>query len=277
MRRGALTIAVTIALSGTGACTSSGSSGASGTSGRGTPHAGVVAALRSAEKRTDDAESARVRSTTTMGSDLSMTANGVLGWSDGTTGTVTIAYTGGTTADLMRKLGTTSMEARYLPDAYYAKVGERFAAQAGGKHWIRYEYADLAGLGNQMQTTAPHHSVKLLLTSGDVRKVGEETVRGEHTTHYTGAVDVAGLASGELKKQLTRAGVITETVDIWIDDRDLLVKKVEKGRTANGAYSQTAYYSEYGAKVSATRPPASDTEDFRDLLSKQGATPRSTS
>jgi hypothetical protein len=207
-----------------------------------------------------------------MGSDLSMTANGALGWGDGTTGTVTITYTGGTTADLMRKLGTTSMEARYLPDAYYAKVGEKFAAQASGKHWIRYEYADLAGLGNQMQNTAPHHSVKLLLASGDVGKVGEETVRGEHTTHYAGTVDVAGLASGDLKKQLIRAGVTTETVDIWVDDRHLLVKKIEKGRTANGAYSQTAYYSDYGVKVSAARPPASDTEDFKALLKKQGAT-----
>ncbi|GGK94496.1 hypothetical protein [Streptomyces flaveus] len=27
-----------------------------------------------------------------------------------------------------------------------AKVGDQFAAQSGGKHWIKYVYDDLAGL-----------------------------------------------------------------------------------------------------------------------------------
>ncbi len=127
-------------------------------------------------------------------------------------------------------------------------MGDAFAEQAGGKHWIKYAYDDLESLGggsgaylkDQMQNTTPNQSVKLLLASGDVRKVGEEKVRGQETTHYSGTVDVADLASqnsnldrsqlDDLKKQLEQAGVSTETVDIWVDDQDLLVKKVEKGR-----------------------------------------------
>ncbi|MFF3333263.1 hypothetical protein ACFYWX_27545 [Streptomyces sp. NPDC002888] len=296
-RRVALTIALATALTGVAACTSSGGSDAGGkqddgkAAGRGTTRVSPIAALRSAEQSTDKADSARIEATTVMGSMMSLKSEGALAWSDGLNGTLTLTYTGGTVADTMRKqLGTTSMEARYLPDAYYAKMGEKFAEQAGGKHWIRYAYDDLeklagssgAYLKDQMQNTTPNQSVKLLLASGDVKKAGEETVRGVHTTHYSGTVEVADLAAknsslsasqlAALKKQLEQAGVTTETIDIWVDDQDLLVKKVEKGETATGELTQTAYYSDYGVKVSAQVPPAGDTEDFRALLRKQGGT-----
>ena len=271
VRRVAVSTAMVTALTGLVACRSSdsadGPSEASTSSGR---DGSALTALRAAEKSTDAADSARVRSMTVLGTGMSMKADGALGWRDGVTGTVTITYTGGTAATLMRKLGTTSMEARYLPDAYYAKMGEKFADRTGGKHWIRYAYDDLdalggssgAVLGDQMKNTTPHQTVKLLLASGDVRRIGEEQVRGEHTTHYSGSVEVPGLATKT-----------TETVDIWVDDRDLLVKKVEKGRTDTGELTQTAYYSDYGVKVSAEKPPAGDTADFKALLKKQSGSP----
>ncbi|WP_371546774.1 hypothetical protein [Streptomyces sp. NBC_00554] len=300
VRRVTLSLALTGVLAGMAACSSPDSSGGSDgrdASGRddkavhkGTAHISSITALRSAEKSTDGADSARVESTTTMGTMMSMTADGALGWADGLTGNLTITYTGGTMADTMRQTGSTTMQARYLPDAYYAKMGDAFAEQAGGKHWIRYAYDDLAELGgssgaylqDQMQNTTPNQSVKLLLASGDVKKVGEETVRGERTTHYSGTVDVADLATdnssltesqlADLKKQLTQAGVTTETVDIWVNGDDLLVKKVEKGELTTGSMSSTAYYSDYGVKVSTQKPPASDTADFKELLKAQGAT-----
>ncbi|MFC7261090.1 hypothetical protein [Streptomyces lutosisoli] len=291
VRRVTLSIALTTALAGVAACGSSGGSGSSGKDDKavhkGTTHVSPIAALRSAEKSTDGADSAKVESSTTMGTMMSMTANGTMGWADGLTGTMTITYTGGTLADTMRQTGSTSMEARYLPDAYFAKMSDKFAEQTGGKHWIRYGYDDLAKLGgssgaylkDQMQNTTPNQSVKLLLASGDVKKVGEETVRGEQTTHYSGTVNVADMATktsnlsasqlADLKKQLTAAGVSTEKVDIWVNGDNLLVKKVEKGELSTGTMSSTAYYSDYGVKVSATEPPASDTADFKDLLKAQ--------
>jgi hypothetical protein len=51
-------------------------------------------------------------------------------------------------------------------------------------------------------------------------------------------------------------------VDIWVDDRNLLVKKVEKGLTATGRLTQTAYYSDYGVKATVEKPPAADTADL---------------
>ncbi|WP_369171670.1 hypothetical protein AB5J49_28550 [Streptomyces sp. R28] len=251
--RSAFWIALLTALTALVACTSSDRPGEE-------PDHAVTAALRTVERSTDAAESARVSSTTTMGSTLSMKADGTLAWGDDLTGTLTITYTGGTTAETMRRLGTTSMEARYLPDAYYARMGDTFAEKADGKHWIKYGYDDLkrlagssgADVADQMRGTTPHTSVKLLLSSADVRKVGEEKVRGEHTTHYSGTVQ------GE--------GATTQTFDIWVDHRNLLVKKVENGRTATGQLTQTAYYSDYGVKAATEKPPAGDTADFKELL-----------
>ncbi|MEU0069627.1 LppX_LprAFG lipoprotein [Streptomyces sp. NPDC006332] len=270
----ALAAVTAAALTGLAACTSSGSSDEP--EGERRTSSASHAALRLAERSTDRAESVRVRSTTVMGTQLSLKADGALDWDQGLTGTLTITYTGGTTAETMRALGITSMDARYLPDAYYAHMGDAFARKAGGRHWIKYAYdhlADLGGgatFGDQMRTTTPNQSIRLLLDSEDLREVGEEQVDGRATTHYSGTVAVGEVADARLREQLQQAGVTTETVDVWVDDRDLLVKKVDRGRTATGELTQTAHYSDYGVRVSTRRPPADDTEDFRNLLAQQG-------
>ncbi|KMS93064.1 MULTISPECIES: hypothetical protein [Streptomyces] len=291
VRRAALSTAVVAALTGVAACGSSdsGKDGGDKAAGKTVTHVSPIAALRSAEKSTDKADSAKVRSTTSIGDLMSMTANGALTWGDGLKGNLTITYTGGQMAEMMKKAGTQSMEARYLPDAYYAHMSDAFAQQAGGgKHWIKYSYDDLAKLGgasgsymkDQIQNATPNQSVKMLLASGDVKKVGEETISGVHTTHYSGTLNVADLAgrtsdlSAEqltaLKKQLSQAGVTTDTVDIWINDENLLVKKTEKADTANGAMTNTSFYTDYGVKVTAEAPPAGDTKDFADMMKSSG-------
>ncbi|MGW1889341.1 hypothetical protein ACWCP6_03660 [Streptomyces sp. NPDC002004] len=286
VRRAGLAIAVAAALTGITACGGSGGGGKAAGDGAG-ERMSPVAALRSIASRTDRADSAKVEATTSLGTMMSMKADGTLGWGHGLTGDMTITYTGGRMADMMRQMGSSSMEARYLPEAYYAKMGDRFATQSGGKHWIKYEYDALASLTggsgaylkDQMQNSTPNQSVKLLLASGDVKKVGREKVRGVDTTHYSGTVDVAKLAErnsslgasqlADLKKQLQQAGVTTEQVDIWVDAEDLLVKRHERGELSTGTMESTAYYSDYGAKVSAEEPSAGDTVDFKDLVKKR--------
>ncbi|MFI2430250.1 hypothetical protein [Streptomyces sp. NPDC018693] len=238
------------------------------------PAPATLARLRAAEQATERAASAKVRSTTVMGGELALTADGALRWRDGLTGTLTITYTGGRTAETMRGLGVTSMEARYLPDAYYAHMGEEFARKAGGKPWIRYAYDDLDALGggtdfdDQMRNTTPSQSVRLLLDADDLRGAGQETVDGRRTTHYTGTVDVTDVSDAELRGQLQRAGMTGGTIDIWLDEQNLVVKKVERGHTATGAYTQTASYSDYGTDVVVAAPPSGETADFTQLTPK---------
>ncbi|MFV0134251.1 hypothetical protein ACLGIH_13560 [Streptomyces sp. HMX87] len=223
-------------------------------------------ALQAAERAVARAGSAEVRSTTVMGDRLSLEAAGTLGWRDALTGTLTLTYTGGSTADTLRGLGTTSTEVRYLPEGYFARMGEEFAERAGGRHWIRYRYEDLENLGDGdgagagtgiadgLRSSTPDRSVRLLLTADDLRTTGTQTVRGRRTTHYTGTVDAPGV----------------RTVDVWVDDRDLLVKEVQRGGSETGRLTRTTYYTDYGTAVGAEPPPRRDTADFRELLAGRG-------
>jgi hypothetical protein len=290
VRRTALSVAAVAALTSVAAC---GSSAGSGKGGRaadgGTIHASPIAAvLRTAERSADKAESAKVRSSTTLGTLMSLTANGTVSWDGGLKGDLTLTYTGGKMGEAMRKLGTPSSEARYLPDAVYGHMGGKFVQQTG-KHWVRYSYKDLTtitggatpNLQDQARGTTPNQSVQMLLASHDVKKVGVEEVSGVRTTHYSGTIDVADFARrnpnlnaarlAALKQQLDKAGITTETLDIWLNDQNLLVKKTEKAGTTYGAMTNTTYFSDYGVKVSPEAPPASDTEDFKDLVKSLGA------
>lgn len=292
VRRAGVSLAAAAALISVAACGGpDGSAGSSGADGGGAVSTQAVAALRLVQKETGGAESARVEGTTVMGSSMSMKQSGAIDWTDGITGALEITYTGGTMGDALKQAGGDgTMRARYLKDEYYANMGDAFAANVGGKHWIRYGYADLAELAGasgevmreQMQNSTPQQGVNALLASGDVKKVGQEDVRGVATTHYSGTVDVAELTAensaldagqlADFKKQLEQLGITTETVDIWVDQDNLLVKKTERGETKTGELNSTVFYSDYGTAVAVEKPAAGDTVDFKDILQQQGST-----
>ncbi|MFI7238094.1 hypothetical protein [Streptomyces cyaneofuscatus] len=274
----------------------SGGGGGSGTAGKSAgaavADASAVTALQQIRKKAGTMRSARIEGTTEMGDTVSMRQSGTIGWADGLTGSLTLTYTGGTMAKAIEQGGGDgSVRARYLQDEYYADMGEAFAATIGGKRWVRYAYKDLAELGGpagdvlkeQVQNSTPEQGLKALLAAGDVRKAGQEDVRGVTATRYSGTVDVAELTGrnsaldagqlAALKEQLTAAGVTTRTVDIWVGKDDLPVKKTERGETAAGAFSSTVFYSDYGTEVSVEKPPAADTVDFKEILKQRAAGP----
>ncbi|MGQ4728509.1 hypothetical protein ACUN3E_12715 [Streptomyces sp. Ju416(a)] len=291
-RRMGTALAAAAALTSMAACSGSDSAGGSGKGkADAVAKASPVAALKQVQQKTGGAQSAKVEGTTEMGSTMSMKQSGAIGWADGLSGALTITYTGGTMGEALKKAGGDgSVEARYFKDEYYANMGAGMAANTGGKNWIRYSYKDLAELGgasgdvmqDQIQNSTPEEGVKALLASGDVKKVGQEDVRGVSATHYSGTVDVAELTArnssldaeqlAAFKEQLALAGVTTQTVDIWVDENDLLVKKTERAEMKTGTLNSTLFYSDYGTEVPSEKPEASDTVDFKELL-KQGATP----
>ncbi|MFJ6431490.1 hypothetical protein [Streptomyces sp. NPDC091416] len=295
VRRVGLAVAVAAALTSVGACggADNGSTGKAERkdSGSGVVKTDAIAALLDVQKKTGAASSAKIEGTMVVGSAMSAKQSGALDWSDGVSGTMEITYTGGAMADTMKQAGGNgSMQARYFKDGYAADMGEALARQTGGKRWISYSYDDLAELGgasgaamkDQMQNTTPDQGVKALLASGDVKEVGKEQVRGVATTHYSGTVDVAELTArtsnldadqlAALKKQLNDSGITTETVDVWVDGNDLLVKKSERGQMKTGELNTTMFYSDYGTEVSVQRPPAGETIGFKELFQQQGAT-----
>ncbi|MCG0287161.1 hypothetical protein [Streptomyces sp. PSAA01] len=242
-----------------------------------------LAALKLASQRTDQKNSAKVEGTTKMGEQNSQ-MSGSMDWANGIRANMSITQSGGAIAS--SPIEGKSMDARYTPDAMFLNMGDEFAAQAGGgKHWVKYDYdvlAQKAGpsgafLKDQMQNNNPSRSVELLLATGKVKSVGSESVKGVKATHYTGTVKVSEIAKMQskelsqsdldaLQKQLETSGMDTETIDLWVDDQNLLVKKREQAQSNNGSYDSTVYYSDYGTAVTVEEPTSSDTVDFQDML-----------
>ncbi len=228
-RRMGTALAAAAALTSMAACSGSDSAGGSGKGkADAVAKASPVAALKQVQQKTGGAQSAKVEGTTEMGSAVSMKQSGAIGWADGLSGALTITYTGGTMGEALKKAGGDgSVQARYFKDEYYANLGAGMAANTGGKNWIRYSYKELAELGgasgdvmkDQIQNSTPEQGVKALLASGDVKKVGQEDVRGVSATHYSGTIDVAELTAknsdldakqlAAFKEQLALAGVTT--------------------------------------------------------------------
>ncbi|GAA1669952.1 hypothetical protein [Streptomyces yatensis] len=242
-----------------------------------------LAALKLASQRTDQKNSAKVEGTTKMGEQNSQ-MSGSMDWANGIRANMSITQSGGAIAS--SPIEGKAMDARYTPDAMFLNMGDEFAAQAGGgKHWVKYDYdvlAQKAGpsgafLKDQMQNNNPSRSVELLLATGKVKSVGSESVKGVKATHYTGTVKVSEIAKMQskelsqsdldaLQKQLETSGMDTETIDLWVDDQNLLVKKREQAQSNSGSYDSTVYYSDYGTAVTVEEPTSSDTVDFQDML-----------
>ncbi|MFI0940336.1 hypothetical protein [Streptomyces sp. NPDC021020] len=252
----------------------------------GSPLSGAVNALTALDlvrKTTDGAHSARVETTLSVGTTMSMHLKGSLDWADGLQGAMTIDYSGGAVDQAPQGGLPTSIQARYLKDAYYANMGDEMAGYLGGKHWIRYDYDDLASLagsaGASMKDTIqngnPVKGLDVVLASPDIKKVGTATVRGVTATHYHGTLDLAGIGkavalSAQSRKTLldsfTRTGISSETVDLWVSQDNLPVEAATTANSKSGAVRSTTYYTDYGTPVHVSAPSPFDTVDFSEAM-----------
>jgi len=108
-------------------------------------------------------------------------------------------------------------------------------------------------------------------SSQSVTRVGEEQVRGAHTTHYRAQVDLQRAVQQGVFGQATAAF----PVDVWIDDqgRASRTSYSMKAVTA-GSFSFTQELYDFGkADVSGvTAPPADQTRDISSLTKAAAGT-----
>lgn len=250
----------------------------------------AVTALDLVKKTATGKHSAKIESTVSVGTAVSIGYKGAIDWSDGMLGDLTMTYSG-QAAETMRNAGlSSSMEARYLPDAFYVNMGPGVASHLNGKHWVKYTFDDLASLAggsgsllkDSLKDNSPTKSVDTALASPDTKSVGTETVRGVRATHYTGTVDlqqmtgrdIPNLTSEEqsqLRDSLTKSGVTSETIDLWVSQGNLPVKAVVTADTKAGLMKVTTYYSDFGTPLKVQAPPAFDTADVSDLMAQDPA------
>jgi len=270
MRRFAILAAFVLALAGCGG------SGNDENSSGGTSSGGGNAIAQAAEKT---ANTGSVKASFVIASkDLAGTGTGLFNNDKQGTGKVTMA---------VRSQGqTVNVDTIVAGNVIY--IRSPAFAQGGlpaGKQWVRLDLAQLAqqqgvDLGSLVNSNpSPTGALAYLQGStGDVQKVGTETVDGVDTTHYKATIDLekaAQKATGKqrdsIRRVITVSGVKKLPVEVWIDD-DGYVRKVayveHSGR--NQSSNITMQLRDFGPHASITSPPSSSVIDFQDLIQQGG-------
>ena len=179
-------------------------------------------------------------------------------------------------------------EIRMVGGTVYTKLPAEVAKSLGGKPWVKVDAKamEAAGLG-QLARMSPAEQMGYLKGIGkDVTTVGKETVDGTPTTHYRVTVDLdraAAQASPELRKSIDEARKSLSSpvlpADVWVDEQGLLrkfaatmtatpPKTVAGGATGPVTVAIAQKYSDLGAPVRITAPPAAQIVDMGQLTGK---------
>lgn len=225
-----------------------------------------LAAVRAAASTTADAGSSRFALTSTTqvaGQTVEVTGEGLYD---------AASRTGSATMQLPGGAGT--MEQRFLGDDLYLTV-------PGQPGFFRLSTKDLVGTSLE-NAAAPTGSLDALeAVSDDVRRTGEEDVRGEPTTRYEGTLDAQKALEqlGGAVRELADRGVDMQAVDdvpfaVWLDDEGRLRRfrsELELTATAEGetqAFTSTTLLElyDFGVDVQVEPPPADQVQDGAPLL-----------
>jgi hypothetical protein len=147
--------------------------------------------------------------------------------------------------------------------ALYMKSPLLQAAVPKGKTWLKIDLQKIAksqGIDfSSLFGQDPAQSFSQLQASGQVTKVGDETIGGVDTAHYRGHIDASKLPPALAKLKATYG-----PYDVWID-QDGYVRRM---RMSYGVQKQTVAmtmnFSDFGKDVTVTIPAASETSDATD-------------
>lgn len=163
---------------------------------------------------------------------------------------------------------------RVIGSAFYVSIPEAEQASMDGKKWFKMDFAALGAtsedLAQQLEGLDPVQNVRTLLEGAEVTVVGEETIDGVPTVHYTSVTPVdsyleqfeAEIREG-IEEQLATAEVTEVAVDVWVDEQ----YQPRRVKLVMGTMSDmTMNYTDYGKAVTIEAPPAAETADFAELM-----------
>lgn len=202
------------------------------------------------------------------GKSLTMHGEGAIA-GDGKNGQVTMT---------VPSVGT--IEERIVDGTLYMNLGDLLGTALGGKQWVKVGLDDLAQhAGGQLGdlaggSTGPQQGFEYLQgLSGEVTKVGDDTVAGEHATHYRASIDYAKVADklpadSKAHEQLRTLGTVP--ADVWINDDDQVVKMqfaIDGSAFGGdgGKVEMTIEITAYGVPVDVQAPPEDEVVDFSEL------------
>ncbi|MFG3056474.1 hypothetical protein ACGFZP_36730 [Kitasatospora sp. NPDC048239] len=152
------------------------------------------------------------------------------------------------------------------------------AARQGGRHWERFSgapgqdghreipYAGLIDLLNPMAALAAATADGV-----DAQYVGEEKFDDSAVEHYRVTTTAERYAAAQsqlsqarrdgLRTALAPGGSVSLTLDLWLNDRDQLVKLQRTGTGDSGRQDDSVVYSEFAGSLSVQAPAEADTVD----------------
>lgn len=148
------------------------------------------------------------------------------------------------------------------------------------KPWVKVDLAaldDVAGVDvgplGQLQSADPVQALAFLLGAGEMRKVGEERLRGTPSTRYRGVLDLAQAAAAappELGPSVEAAraalGGQPVPVEVWLDDEGRARKlRLETG-SGEGKGTVEMELFDFGVPADVVTPPASQVTDLTWLF-----------
>jgi hypothetical protein len=174
----------------------------------------------------------------------------------------------------MQAAGTTT-KMLILGSVIYIEVPEADRAEMEGKRWMKMDLSAAgeqagSGFAKQLDDMDPVRQVKTLLAAESVTVVGEETVDGVKTVHYTVTTPPAtylGQLDAELRaaaeKELGKLGVKEIKTDVWVDEQ----YQPRRVHVVMGSASDiTVDYTDYGKAATIEAPPAAEVFDFAEML-----------
>ncbi|MFJ7776561.1 LppX_LprAFG lipoprotein [Streptomyces yangpuensis] len=153
--------------------------------------------------------------------------------------------------------------------------------------WLKFDLKALApeqakqldSLGSAQQGQNPADTADSLSAAKDLKKVGDETIDGQKTTHLSGTVSVDELRSRsaasapEAKERqeknlaaLDAQGIKTLTMDLWIDENDQAKQVRTRGAGTSGPLDVTVKFLDVNKPVEVTAPPAEQVIDLAEMM-----------
>ncbi|MFJ9946985.1 hypothetical protein [Kitasatospora sp. NPDC091207] len=152
------------------------------------------------------------------------------------------------------------------------------AARQGGKHWERFSVppgADghrevpYAGL---IDLLSPVEALAAATADGvEARYLGEEKFDDSAVEHYRVTTDAERYAAAQAQLSQTRrdglraalapGGSVSLTLDLWLNDKDQLVRLQRTGTGPSGRVDDAVLYSDFAGTLSVQAPAEADTVD----------------
>ncbi|WP_030487400.1 hypothetical protein [Micromonospora chokoriensis] len=219
--------------------------------------------LQKTAEATDKSDSVTVTMTGTAGGEK-VSMQGVLDLGDPVKAEMTTTDAKGA-ATVVRMVGA----------VVYVEIPAEDRAEMDGKRWMKMDLGAAgkqAGMdfGKQFEDIDPTKQVKTLLATEGTKVIGQETVNGAATVHYTVTTPMATyLAQLDAKlragveQQMTKMGVKEITTDLWVDEQ----YRPRRAALKMGPLGDLVMdYTDYGKAVAIETPPTAETLDFAEML-----------